>query len=210
MWLLLYGGSGNDLMDGGTGSDTMIGGAGDDTYYVDNVGDVIDDQGLVSDNDTIILMEGIRGTYKLGKGIEDLTGSIRNDRISGNQWDNVINGDDGDDKLKGGSGEDELIGGSGADVLIGGKGVDELIGGAGSDVLIGGKGVDELTGGKGSDEFVLKKGAGHAIVTDYQSIDDLVIKGKVKHLDTDFKKGDTYIFFKTDLIGIIEDAQITI
>ncbi|WP_422040368.1 M10 family metallopeptidase C-terminal domain-containing protein [Roseibium sp.] len=44
----LRGFAGNDLLDGGTGADTMEGGEGDDTYVVDNVGDVVTEEGAVS------------------------------------------------------------------------------------------------------------------------------------------------------------------
>ncbi|HAP41383.1 MAG TPA: hypothetical protein DCQ94_16740, partial [Nitrospira sp.] len=40
---LLNGGDGNDTLDGGQGADTMKGGQGNDTYFVDNLGDVVDD-----------------------------------------------------------------------------------------------------------------------------------------------------------------------
>ena len=41
----LWGNAGNDTLDGGEGADFMYGGIGDDTYYVDNAGDVVDEQG---------------------------------------------------------------------------------------------------------------------------------------------------------------------
>ncbi len=44
----LRGFAGNDLLDGGTGADTMEGGEGDDTYVVDNVGDVVTEEGAIS------------------------------------------------------------------------------------------------------------------------------------------------------------------
>ena len=56
----LFGGAGNDLIDGGQGPDYMSGGAGNDTYYVDNSGDVVDDQGLSTDKDTVILTNSVR------------------------------------------------------------------------------------------------------------------------------------------------------
>jgi hypothetical protein len=40
---VLQGRGGNDILDGGEGTDLMNGGAGDDTYYVDNVGDIVED-----------------------------------------------------------------------------------------------------------------------------------------------------------------------
>src|SRR4029077_11891376 len=40
---VLNGGAGNDTLNGGAGADTMAGGPGNDTYYVDNVGDVVNE-----------------------------------------------------------------------------------------------------------------------------------------------------------------------
>ena len=40
---VLAGKAGNDALDGGSGADTMRGGAGNDIYYVDNVGDVVEE-----------------------------------------------------------------------------------------------------------------------------------------------------------------------
>lgn len=39
----LEGLEGNDTLNGGLGADTMIGGDGNDTYYVDNIGDIVDE-----------------------------------------------------------------------------------------------------------------------------------------------------------------------
>ncbi len=49
----LIGNNGNNTLDGGAGSDTLIGGLGDDTYYVDNLGDLIQED-LNAGNDTVI------------------------------------------------------------------------------------------------------------------------------------------------------------
>ena len=40
---ILSGGAGNDILDGGINDDTMTGGIGDDTYYVNSVGDVVNE-----------------------------------------------------------------------------------------------------------------------------------------------------------------------
>ncbi|MBG6178799.1 serralysin, partial [Labrenzia sp. EL_208] len=45
---VLRGFAGNDFLDGGTGADTMEGGEGDDTYVVDDIGDVVAEEGAVS------------------------------------------------------------------------------------------------------------------------------------------------------------------
>ena len=147
----LYGGEGNDLIDGGQGADYMSGGAGSDTYYVDNSGDVIDDRGLSTDQDTIILTNSVR--YKLGRSLENANGSSGNDQLIGNGSNNVLEGNNGSDLLQGGNGSDRLIGGSGNDRLIGDSGNDRLNGGSGVDRLIGGSGRDYLTGGVGNDRL---------------------------------------------------------
>ena len=41
LWNVIKGNAGNNILDGGSGKDTMQGGAGNDTYYVDDVGDVV-------------------------------------------------------------------------------------------------------------------------------------------------------------------------
>ena len=73
-----------------------------------------------------------------GTDIEDVEGSMHDDRLIGDNkanslWalagNDFLSGDSGDDGLFGGAGDDELDGGRGNDVLAGGPGADELIGG---------------------------------------------------------------------------------
>ena len=70
---------------------------------------------------------------------ENLTGSMHDDRLTGDHRVNVIMGGDGDDTISGGGANDELHGG---------KGDDSIKGDAGSDHLIGGPGADRLDGGE--------------------------------------------------------------
>ncbi|MGE3329171.1 MAG: hypothetical protein AB7N61_27560, partial [Acidimicrobiia bacterium] len=58
----LNGGEGNDTLDGQTGADTMTGGNGNDTYFLDNVGDVVNEAiGTVVDTtDTVITSVNFR------------------------------------------------------------------------------------------------------------------------------------------------------
>ena len=78
----------------------------------------------------------------IGTDIEDVQGSMHDDRLSG---DNKAN------TLMGLGGNDDLSGDNGKDVLDGGAGDDELDGGDGDDSLTGGPGADELTGGEDED-----------------------------------------------------------
>ena len=57
-------------------------------------------------------------------GFEDVLGSSRSDRITGDDVANV---------LVGGRGNDLLVGAGGDDILIGGRGHDSLVGGSGQD-----------------------------------------------------------------------------
>lgn len=67
--------------------------------------------------------------------IENASGGIGHDRISGNQIDNVLSGGGGNDRLDGRAGNDTLVGGDGNDRLFGGAGADILDGGDGRDWL---------------------------------------------------------------------------
>ena len=89
-----------------------------------------------------------------------ITGSARDDRLTGTPGDDVIcsgAGADrvaagrGDDAVFGDGGDDRLGGDSGKDTLYGDDGDDRLEGDAGDDVLAGGPGQDRLDGGAGVD-----------------------------------------------------------
>ncbi len=109
----LTGTSGNNTLDGGIGADTLIGGLGDDTYYVDNVGDAIQED-INSGTDTVIT--GI-DNYILttGASIENLTLAGSALTATGNELDNILTGTSGNNTLDGGVGVDTLIGGLGDD-----------------------------------------------------------------------------------------------
>ena len=119
----LIGGAGNDTLIGGAGADSMVGGSGDDTYYVDNVGDVIDDYPDEGQDLGIASISVDLRDY--GQHVEDLTltGSADLDG-EGNARDNTIIGNAGDNALDGAVGDDTLIGGGGNDTMTGGSGVD--------------------------------------------------------------------------------------
>merc|ERR1712196_580035 len=109
--------------------------------------------------------------------------------------DDMLNGGAGNDKLIGGPGNDYLGGKTGNDSLSGDEGNDSvhgdegndyLQGGSGNDPLCGGHGVDLITGGLGNDEFELTKGDGHAIITDFNSGDDII------PIESDWTYGSTF------------------
>ncbi|WP_336896951.1 calcium-binding protein [Novosphingobium sp.] len=162
----LLGLGGNDLLRGGRGNDRIDGGAGIDTAsYEDSDARVVVTLGLAGPQDT---RGGGKDTLV---GIENVLGSIYDDKIVGDAGANVILGGSGADSIVGGDGNDTLYGsygpgiygdygnrlngGGGNDVLVGAYGQDTLVGGTGNDTLAGQEEPDVLTGGTGADRFVL-------------------------------------------------------
>ncbi len=159
---LMVGGAGNDFLYGtGGGLDTMRGGAGNDTYYLDfdAVKDVIDDQGLPTDIDTVIMPFQL-SSYTLPTGIENgaIAEGLQASNLTGNEGDNALTGNDG------------------SNALVGAVGRDSLFGGAGNDVLSGGVGNDALSGGIGRDLFTFNSALSANIdrITDFVAADDTV------------------------------------
>lgn len=90
------------------------------------------------------------------------TGGSDDDRLRGDDGDDVLSGEGGNDRLRGREGDDTLSGGSGNDRLRGDEGADTIDGGAGNDRARGGKGDDTINGGDGNDR--LRGDAGDDIV----------------------------------------------
>ena len=78
----------------------------------------------------------------------DYTAGTGDEKICGNEKDNIIRGGDGDDTLYGKAGNDTLYGGEDRDTLKGEAGDDTLIGGEGNDILDGGDGTDTVDYGQ--------------------------------------------------------------
>ena len=101
--------------------------------------------------------------------------------IFGNKNANIITATSEDDLIDGKAGGDTISGGKGNDTLMGSAGNDSLNGGAGNDELWGGKGDDTLYGGAGSDVFIYQSGDGSDLISDYTSVDKvMVLSGKVE------------------------------
>src|SRR5207253_3845264 len=95
---LMIGNSGNNSFVGGAGNDTMTGGLGNDVYYVDQVGDVVNEN-AGEGTDTIISTISLT----LASTIENLTlsGSAALSG-TGNASDNILIGNSGANTLTGG------------------------------------------------------------------------------------------------------------
>ncbi|MEP4198375.1 MAG: calcium-binding protein [Aliishimia sp.] len=145
---ILLGLDGDDTLSGGAGDDILNGGAGNDTVtYADAGGRVA------------VFLARSAGDLGSGQGvdtffsIENVIGSNFDDRLVGDNADNVLSGGAGADVLIGLAGNDTLNGGDGADDLTGSGGNDELNGGFGADILNGLGGADVLNGGGGDDDI---------------------------------------------------------
>ena len=158
---ILQGGAGADRLDGGEGADTADYSASDAAVTVD-----------LSTGAT----SGGHAEGDILTGIENLTGSRRNDTLTGDGGANILEGGRGDDTLTGGAGADRLDGGAGRDTAdysasdagvtvdlstgatSGGHaegdiltGIEHVTGSHYDDILIGDGGVNILSGGDGND-----------------------------------------------------------
>ena len=115
---VLLGGPGNDVLEGGPGADELDGGAGVDTASYHG-----------SDTGVVVRLKENTGEKGHAQGdsfvnIENVSGSVYNDGLVGNDGANYLAGGNGNDGLWGGAGDDTLEGGPGADRLFGGSGAD--------------------------------------------------------------------------------------
>ncbi len=135
----LLGQDGNDRLNGGAGQDLMAGGTGDDTFYVDDVGDGVNETAsagwdVVRAAIDYALTDNVEELFIGGAG-HDGTGNALDNVLHGSGSSNLLSGLAGNDIIRGGGGRDAIDGGDGADLLDGGVGKDTLTGGAGRDVF---------------------------------------------------------------------------
>ncbi len=140
------GGAGNDEIYGGEGANMLFGGDGIDTVnFAPGFGGI----GPVGPGVTADLTAGtVSGLGMDGttlSGFENMKGTAFNDRLLGDNGNNII---------RGFTNQDALAGRGGNDVLVGDTGNDILTGGTGDDLLFGGNGFDKLNGGTGADGFL--------------------------------------------------------
>jgi len=194
----LSGFGGNDVLTGGIGNDMLLGGEGDDLIKADADNDLIDGGNgrdrlsfaAIAAAVTVDLNVATAQVTGAGSdrilGIEEVEGSnTGNDRLTGDEEDNVLLGLGGNDILAGGDGEDTLDGGAGSDTVnysLAADGVivdlaaglstndgsgyfDNLVaienatGSAFDDLLTGNSGANLLDGGAGAD--ILRGGDGN-------------------------------------------------
>ena len=158
----LIGNGNNNLLDGRTGADLLMGGAGSDTYIVDNLGDVVDEQGNADANDTV------KSTAAIAVGFTGIENYLY---TAAKAW--SFTADAGNNLISSGSGRDTIMGGDGNDSIVGGAGNDSLFGQAGNDTLDGGTGNDALAGGTGNDLYVINA-AGDTITEEGADLEDQI------------------------------------
>lgn len=112
-------GSGDDTINGGFGNDTIDGGAGSDTVSYMGTGVKVNNVmvGVTVDLNKTTAQDTKGAGADTLTNIENISGSLFADTLTGNSLNNVLNGRDGNDKLIGGNGQDTLIGGLGKDTI---------------------------------------------------------------------------------------------
>ncbi len=116
----IYGGAHQDTIDGGTGADLMVGGAGSDLYLVDNADDLVI-EAVGGGNDVVFTLVSFALEYN--QSVEqlvfaNLSSTIQDVTLTGNNLKQSIIGGDGNDTLNGGGGTDRLTGSIGNDTYI--------------------------------------------------------------------------------------------
>jgi Ca2+-binding RTX toxin-like protein len=184
----LNGGAGNDRLEGRGGDDELEGSRGDDAFVggagVDRV-----EFGIAETGVTASLATGTatgQGSDTMAQ-VESLTGSLLDDRLTGDDGPNRLLGGPGDDVLDGGGGPDTVQGERGDDTVRGGGDSDRLFGDVGDDTLSGGPAGDELYGGPGADR--VSGGDGHDYLRAADGGDRYDGGGRADRLDYRFSPG---------------------
>jgi Ca2+-binding RTX toxin-like protein len=176
----LYGGAGNDTLTGGSGADSLTGGDGSDHYYIDHLGDQVNETNATAAGGTDLVHTTL-ASYTLGNHVENgriLASGAAN--LTGNALNNLLYAGTGNNLLDGGAGSDTVTwayavsgasgvtaslasgtaSGSGSDTLIG---IEHLIGSPNAGRLTGDGNANHLSGGLGND--TLDGGAGADTLT---------------------------------------------
>jgi Ca2+-binding RTX toxin-like protein len=177
---------GNDTLIGGAGADSMEGGDGNDTYYVDNVGDIVDEKvnsGLggidaIYSSVNYTLAGAVERLILTGSAIIAKGNTASGNDLIGNALNNILDGLAGEDRMEGGLGNDAYYVDDTGDLVVeasGGGIADQVFTsvsyalsanvenisalGVGTLILTGNELNNKLTGNAAAN--TLKGGAGH-------------------------------------------------
>ena len=138
---LIFGGSGDDMIDAGKGADLVFGGPGDDIILL---GDGLDEYGIENTNAVPAVdpsdplaafseanIEAGDDWVRGGKGADIIADGFGSDRLAGNEGGDLINAVDQD-----AGNPDEVLGGFGFDTLVVDEG-DTVSTGDGKDTVVG-------------------------------------------------------------------------
>jgi len=163
-------------------------------------------------NDTIAGSSDSNERLLGNNGNDVIGGGGGNDIIYGGKDNDLLDGNDGNDVVRGDAGNDIIFGGPQNDILRGGQGDDDLDGNDGNDFLAGDRGVDVLTGGPGADIFAIRSNEqfgvnGADVITDFRFDDGdrIGLTDGLTELDLLFTD-DNLIAYDND--GIINDMVI--
>ncbi|PPK39550.1 hypothetical protein CD175_08675 [Pseudomonas laurylsulfatiphila] len=178
-----------NVLNGGTGADRLSGGDGSDIYFVDNIGDSVNETSTLVSTGGEDTVYSYLTDYTLGSNVENLrvlaTGTANS---TGNSLNNLIYAGSGNNSLDGAAGIDtasyayagsavtaslasaaaQATGGSGSDILLN---FENLTGGNFNDILTGSTTANTLSGGAGND--TLNGGAGNDLLLGGTGVDRL-------------------------------------
>jgi RTX calcium-binding nonapeptide repeat (4 copies) len=170
----------DDVMQGEVGADVLDGASGIDTAVFSEKSAAV----VVTLNSFSAVSVFVGGVVEDSlKNIENLTGGLGNDQLTGDGLANLFTGGGGsdvlatlggDDTAYGDAGNDYLYMGDGQDVAWGGAGIDVLLLEGGNDTGLGGADQDYLFGGAGNDQL---NGEGGVDVLNGEAGDDLLLGG---------------------------------
>ncbi|MGI8521044.1 MAG: calcium-binding protein, partial [Actinomycetota bacterium] len=184
----LFGLAGDDELESSPGDDDFDGGEGIDVLqFITAATPATVDLGAGTStgvgNDTIVA-------------IENVSGSIHNDSITGDDKVNILRGGIGNDAISGAAGDDEILGGSGND---------DLAGDADNDVINSGTGPDNVSGGDGNDYFSSRsKDTDDDDSFTGDAGDDTIDYSVVRHAVTVDLTAGTALAYGTDQLATIE------
>ena len=149
--------------------------------------DIYTDQGLFSTQLEYVENGMFIENIELRSGNLSASGNWLNNFILGGIGNNTLSGELGSDTLVGGSGRDSLFGGDGGDSLVGANNVAGFTSLGEIDTLTGGAGVDQFILGDVNKRYYIGDGDNdYAHITDYASVETLVLKGEITDYRFDF------------------------